>query len=124
MSNNKIMLVYDGFDKERTNIEDIIKKLDLSEYKIVDESMGKMKVKDILNSLKIESNNCKLPKEKLIVFNGFENEQLNDAINIIRSNIKPVPILAVATENSVEWTFEYLLEHLVEEREWFKKHQA
>jgi hypothetical protein len=123
LSNNKIMLFY-GFDKEEINIEDIIKKLDLSDYKIIYESMAKMKVKDILNSLKTESYNCKLPKEKLILFNNFEDEQLKDAIDIIRSNINPMPILAVATENSVEWTFEYLLEHLMEEREWFKKHQV
>ncbi len=123
LNNNKIILLY-GFDKEETNIEEIIKKLDLFDYKIIDESMAKMKVKDILNSIKIQFDNCKLPKERLILFNNFDDEQLNSAISVIRNNIKPMPILAVATENSLEWTFEYLLEHLIEEREWFKKQQV
>ena len=33
-------------------------------------------------------------------------------------------IMAVVTPTSIEWTFDYLLEHLMEEREWFKQKEA
>ncbi len=123
MNNNKIMLVY-GFDEEKETLEHIVKKENLPNYKVIEESMGRMKIKDIIDSLKLEVYDCRLPKEKVILFNNFDDEELDNTINIITSSIKPMPILAVITENSIEWTFEYLLEHLIEEREWFKKHKG
>lgn len=123
MENDKTMLIF-GFDKEEKQImHDLLKKSNLPDYKVIEESMGKMKIKDILNGLKLDIYNCRLPQEKVILLNNFNDEELEILIKGLRVNLISKPILAVVTETSIEWTFEYLLEHLIEEREWFKNHR-
>ena len=118
LQNDKIMLIY-GFDnEERTHVSEILQ----DNCKVVEESMGKMKIRDILNGLKLEIYNSKLPKEKLILFNNFEDEELKNLIKSLKSNIQPAPIFAIVTDTSIDWTFEYLLEHLIEEREWYRNY--
>lgn len=123
MENDKTMLIF-GFDKEEKQImHDLLKKNNLPEYKVIEEPMGKMKIKDILNGLKLDIYNCSLPQEKVILLNNFNDEELEKVIKDLRVNLISKPILAVVTETSIEWTFENLLEHLIEEREWFKNHR-
>lgn len=120
MENDKTMLIF-GFDKEEKQImHDLMKKNNLPDYKVIEESMGEMKIKDILNGLKLDIYNCRLPQEKVILLNNFNDEELEKVIKDLRANLISKPILAVVTETSIEWTFENLLEHLIEEREWFK----
>ena len=49
----------------------------------------------------------------------FKEEQLKVTIKFIRGFIQG-GVLAVSTTQNYKWTFKYLLEHLVEEREWFE----
>lgn len=118
MENNKTALIY-GFDETEQNI---LSKIFNGKYKVVEETMGKMKIGDILNGIRLEVYNCNLPSEKIVLFNNFEDEELKQVIRTIKVSIQPAPIFAVVTNTSIDWTFEYLLEHLVEEREWYKKH--
>ncbi|WP_246517206.1 DUF3783 domain-containing protein [Clostridium aciditolerans] len=123
MENDKTMLIF-GFDKEDKQImHDLLKKNNLPDYKVIEESMGKMKIKDILNGLKLDIYNCRLPQEKVILLNNFNDEELEKVIKDLRANLISKPILAVVTETSIEWTFENLLEHLIEEREWAKNYR-
>lgn len=122
LENNKAILIF-GFDAEEKQImHDLLKKNNLPNYKVIEESMGKMKIKDILEDLKLDIYNCRLPKEKVILFNNLNDQELEKSINKLRNNLKSNPIFAVVTETSIDWIFENLLEHLLEEREWFKKH--
>lgn len=118
LQNNKAILSYSLNDEEKNNISEILN----YNCKVVEQSMGKMKIKDILNGLKLEVINSHIPKEKVILFNNFEDEELKKTINLIKSVIQPAPIFAIVTETSIDWTFEYLLEHLIEEREWYRNH--
>jgi hypothetical protein len=118
LQNNKAILSYSLNDEELNNISE---KLNYN-CKVVEQSMVKMKIKDILDGLKLEVINFQLPKEKLILFNNFEDEELKKSINLIKSVIQPAPIFAIVTDTSIDWTFEYLLEHLIEEREWYRNH--
>lgn len=123
MENDKTMLIF-GFDKKEKQImHDLLKKNNLPDYKVIEDSMGKMKIKDILDGLKLDIYNCRLPQEKVILLNNFNDEELEKVIKDLRANLISKPILAVVTETSIEWTFESLLEHLIEEREWFKNHR-
>lgn len=123
LENDKTMLIF-GFDKEEKQImHDLMKKNNLPDYKVIEETMGKMKIKDILNGLKLNIYNCRLPQEKVILLNNFNDEELEKVIKDLRVNLISKPILAVVTETSIEWTFENLLEHLIEEREWAKNHR-
>lgn len=121
LENNKIALIYGLDEEEKQLIYGLLTKNNLPIYKVIDESMGKMKIGDILNGLKLEVYNSHLPKEKVILFNNFDDQELNSMITGIRKGFKIRPIIAVVTETSVSWSFEYLLEHLIEEREWHRK---
>lgn len=119
--NNKTILIYGLNEKEKNTMDEIVKTTNLCDYKVVEESMGNMKIRDILDGIKLEVVNCNLPQEKIILINNFSDEELNSTIKEIRQKIESKPILAVVTETSIDWTFSYLMEHLLEEREWFKK---
>lgn len=122
LENNKTILIF-GFDEEEKQImHDLIEKGNIPDYKVVEESMGKMKIKDILEGFKLDVYNCRLQQEKVILFNNLNDEELENSIKKLRNSLKSKPILAVITETSINWTLEDLLGHLIEEREWFKKH--
>lgn len=118
LQNNKVTLIYGFNEEEKNHVSEILK----NNCKSVEETMGKMKIRDILDGLKLEMHNSEVPKEKLILFNNFEDEELKESIKLIKSVIQPAPIFAIVTDTSMDWTFEHLLEHLIEEREWYRNH--
>ena len=123
LTNNKKMLIY-GFDKdEMALIDNLISKNSLPNYVVIQNSMMSMKVKDILKGIKIEIFSDKPIDERVILFNNLSDEELNISIKEISSVFNPRPVLAVITPTSIEWDVAYLIEHLVEEREWFKNRQ-
>lgn len=121
LDNNKEMLIF-GFEEEENEILDkIIKKNALPKYITITDSMAKMTLGDILRGIKLEVFNVNLPKEKVILFNNFSDEEINKSISEFKKFFKPMPIMAVITATSIKWTFEYLLEHLIDERSWYLK---
>ena len=113
LDNNKCILVYNLTKEE---LEKLNKKADLK-LKVVTDDMAEMKVKDIVEGIKILNYNNRMPNEKLILFNNYDEKGLVEAIKDIRSFIKG-GIIAVVTETTINWTFEYLLNHMIEERQW------
>lgn len=91
-------------------------------YILIDASMINLKIKDIIDGKKdnISSSGDDLINEKILLFNDYEEEILQKNIKNIRNFIKG-GILAVVTDTSREWTFDYLARHLIEEKEWFSK---
>ena len=53
------------------------------------------------------------------MINNYDDKLLQSAVKKVRLIVKG-PILAVVTPISSEWTFEYLSEHLIEERNHIK----
>ena len=99
-----------------------IKKIESQNIKVVEinNDMVLMKLEDIICEKINENSYDKLPlNEKALIFNGFKDQQLKVTIRYIRGFIKG-GVLAVSTAQNYKWTFKYLLEHLVEEREWFE----
>lgn len=116
LDNNKCIIIY-NLKTEDLNFLN-------NKYKIIEVSqeMANMKIKDILDGFKFETVNEKDEKEFLILFNNFGDAEIGTLIKKIRENIKG-GILAMVTENSIDWKLSYLLEHLVEEREWYLSQQ-
>lgn len=116
MIDEKKILVF-GLDSDEMS------KMGKSNMKLVpvDNTMLEMVVGDILTE-KGEGSapNDRFKGEKILVFNGIPDVQLKLIIDLTKRAIKKKPILAVVTETSVEWSFEQLVEHLIEEREWHK----
>lgn len=121
LNTKKVSLIYGFSNDEIQMIKDKLKEYNLPNCKEINSSMAKMKIKNIVEGLKFETINEKLPKEKTVIFNNLNDEELNASINLMRNMFKEQPIFAVVTENSNEWTFEDLLEHLIQEREWHRK---
>lgn len=121
MENNEIMLIY-GFSKEDTEEIDKLTKINnLPGCILIEKSMANMTIRDILHGLNLKVfNNIDIPEDKVILFNNFTDKNLDRSITILKKNLKESPILAVVTPTSIEWTFKNLIEHLIEEREWFK----
>jgi hypothetical protein len=121
VNRNKVTLIYGFGDKEKEKIEGIVKKYHLHKVKEIDAAMAGMKVGDILaEKAETALPKAEMPDEKVILFNDMSDEEIQKYIEHLRSSFKPLPILAVITETSEKWTFEYLVEHLIEEREKFK----
>ena len=122
LTNNKKMLIY-GFDKDDIGVIDgLISKNSIPQYVVIENSMISMKIKDILEGSKIEIFTDKSFNERVILFNNLSDDELNISIKEVSRVLSPRPVLAVITPTSIEWDVAYLIEHLVEEREWFKSH--
>lgn len=116
--NNKCILAY-GLDKEE------IGKIENQNIKVIEvtNNTALMKLEDIINEKINKDSYEELPvNEKAIIFNGFKDEQLKVTIRYIRSFVQG-GVLAICTPQNYKWTFSYLLEHLIEEREWFQSQQ-
>ncbi|MDV4150150.1 DUF3783 domain-containing protein [Clostridium sp. AL.422] len=117
LSNDKCILIYNAPESE-------LKELRNEGYKLIEVSkeMTEMTVSDILHGLRFETVNVELPNETVILFNCFSDEEIKLAITGIRQRFKG-GIFAAVTPTSIEWKFSYLIEHLIEEREWYLKNQ-
>ena len=92
-------------------------------FKVVNEKKAGAKINDLLVNSNIEAPCNELPEdEKAIIFNGYNDKELRETIKFIRRFIEG-GVLAVVTEMSSTWNFNYLLEHLIEEREAYKAQQ-
>ena len=118
LSNNKSILVYNA-PKEEVSV------LKNQGIKVVEVSpeMAEMTITDILGGLKFETISDSLPNESVILFNDFSDEEIKIAIKNIRQRFKG-GIFAAVTPTSIQWEFSYLVEHLIEEREWYRSMQG
>lgn len=116
--NYKCILAY-GLSEEQL---DKIKRRMIKVKEITKENAAE-RIIDILCG-NISENTCdELPvDEKALIFNGYNDKELRSTIKFIRSFVEG-GVLAVVTEESSKWTFKYLLEHLIEEREWYEAQQ-
>lgn len=119
LDNQKCILAY-GLEKEELTELEITK----NKFILITTEMVDMKIKDLVSGLKFENVADKAaPQEKVLIFNNFEDKELHELIKIVRTTVKN-SILAVVTPTSSEWTFSYLIEHLIEEREWYKQQKG
>lgn len=120
LSNDKVILIFGLGDEEKATLQNTIAQEGFPECKVITREMTSMTIKDIVAGLKFEVYDNTLPMERVVLFNNFTDEELDRGIKAVRASIAPGAIMAVVTPTSIEWTFKYLLEHLIEEREWYK----
>lgn len=123
MDNNKCILIY-GFNQDERDILHTIKEQEaLPEYKNITDTMTSMTLRNIIDGIKLELVSKPLPEEKVIIFNNLTDNELDRAIRAMRSSLEARPIFAVVTPTSIDWAFADLLEHLIEEREFYRNRQ-
>ncbi|MGA1847138.1 DUF3783 domain-containing protein [Deferribacter abyssi] len=87
---------------------------------IVFEGHKNLLVKDLLRS-QPDVENKKATKERMILFNNMPQKEIIRFIEIYKKYGFPKPLFCMVTEHNVEWSIEYLLSHLVKEREEVEK---
>ena len=115
LDNNKCILVYGLSNIELLNLKEL-------GYKIIEitPEMCEMTLMDVLLGMRLEIFNSDPIKEKVILYNNLSEDEIRKAIVDTRQNIKD-GILAVVTQQSINWKISYLIKHLREEKEWYSK---
>ena len=115
LENNKCILAY-GL----SNVE--LDKLKSLKHKVIEitPDMCKMKLNDILKGLRICIANENPIKDKMILYNNFSENEIKSVIKETRNCVKD-GVLAIVTPTSIEWEVEYLIKHLIEERDFYLK---
>ncbi len=115
---NKSLLVH-GLSKDEINSLRL-----LSKVIEITPQMVELKIKEIADGKNVSDVEgiIEMPNEKAILFNGFSDKEVQVLVKKIRNTVKG-GVLAVVTPISCNWSFKYLLTHLLEEREWYKKQQ-
>ena len=115
LDNNKCILVYGLSNVELLNLKEL-------GYKIIEitPEMCEMTLMDVLLGMRLEIFNSTPIKEKVILYNNLSQDELRKAITDTRQNIKD-GILAVVTQQSINWQISYLIKHLRDEKEWYSK---
>lgn len=124
LNNNKMALIFGFPEDEKVFLDEVFNELQLPKYKVIENNMANMTLKDIIGGLMIDTYDKDLPQEKIIIFNNFSDQELDKAIKKIRENKTIKPILAIVTPTSINWEFHYLLNHLLEEREQARKYMS
>lgn len=84
---------------------------------VIDKKNAGAKIGEILEGEK-KPTEKELPEEKVIIFSGYEDEEVQELVSKFRTIFSVRPILAVVTEHSIGWPFDYLLtEHLIKDRD-------
>lgn len=126
--NEKLILAYGLTKEEQERLNSFLSKKNILPCKIIEKNMGNVTIKEILSHVQWEESgiegkesNVELPNEKLLLFSNYIDKELFDLIASIRE-VKPInTIQAAVTPTSINWTISYLLQHLIEEREAYRK---
>ena len=117
--NYKCILAYGLTDEQLDKIQKRRLKV-----KVVNDKNAGARIIDLLCNNDIEAACNELPEnEKALIFNGYNDKELRETIKFIRKFVEG-GVIAIVTENSSKWTFDYLIEHLIEEREAYKAQQG
>jgi len=119
--NEKLILAYGLNKKEVEKLNSLLLKQNILPCKVIQKNMGNITIKEILCNVDDKKSDMELPNEKFLLFNNYKDKELYDLIDSIRGIKSSETILAAVTPTSINWTVNYLLEHLMEEREAYRK---
>ena len=118
LNNNKCILVYGLSQEELIAIRELGQ-----EIIEIRPDMCEMTITDIITGLDLPIFNTNPKNEKVILYNNFPEIELKNIIKDTRAIVQG-GILAIVTPTSTKWKVNYLIEHLVEEREWHAKRRG
>lgn len=112
LDNNKCILVYGLSTLEILRLRNL-------GYKLIEitPEMCEMILMDVILGLRFEIFNNSPIKEKIILYNNLSQEEIKKAMVDTRKNIKD-GILAVVTQQFINWKISYLIKYLINEKEW------
>lgn len=113
MNKEKLLLAYNLSNKEKEDLKKAGYNL-----RIINENNSGGKLSEIIDGKLIKHSGKDLKDIKMIIYSGFGiDDELKEVITYIRKNIVFGSIMAVTTKTNLNWSFDYLMEHLLEEKE-------
>lgn len=120
LSERCCIIVCNFNDKERKLIKTFGSMMGIKDQINVSWKNSNTLIKDILEN-NIDDKAEDGLKDKAIIFNAVPQDKLNMFLEKLHKMKMPPVMKAVVTEFSNEWSLNYLLEHLIEERRAAKK---
>ena len=106
--------------EEEKRINTRFSEMGIPEIVRIDKRQGSVKLRDIIEKGTSGEGEMELD-EHIVLFNEVSERGVYALMQEIKSLDVPKPIFAVVTENSIEWTFEDLASHLLQEKRAFEK---
>ncbi|MCB2294913.1 DUF3783 domain-containing protein [Clostridium algoriphilum] len=119
--NEKLILAYGLTNIEEKELNSLLSIQNILPCKVIKNNMGDFTIKEILSNIEGKESNIELPHEKLLLFNGYSDKRLYDLIDSLKQIKSADTILAAVTPTSIKWTISYLMQHLIGEREAYRK---
>lgn len=86
--------------------------------RIVDETNAGGTISELVEDKAVPHRGAPMGHVKIMIFSGYDtNDELKELIQSIRRKHVFGAIMAVTTKTNLQWRFDYLIEHLLEERE-------
>jgi hypothetical protein len=116
MQSQPQLLVWNYSTGEKSKLDAILKEIGAPSAVTIVETQGFLTLREIIAGSRC-SGDVLNSAEKVVLFHGLPQQGVLFLINFFKQTDLPRPIYAVVTEHSINWPFNELLEHLVEERE-------
>lgn len=108
-------LLYNFTANEIRQLQNITKVTGIRETIVLNSENGDQTIRNILDGEAFEP--CMdAPKEKAIIFNGIPSTKVHAFIEILKKYRFKRPLIAVVTEQSIEWQLKVVIENLIDER--------
>lgn len=109
------MLMYYFTPQEARQIMNVARMTGIKDHILLKPSHGAATIRDLLDD-KAEETHGEAIKEKAIIFNGIEASRMSLFIDSLKKCRIKRPIIAVVTEQSIDWSLNTLLVNLANER--------
>ncbi|MCU0588068.1 MAG: DUF3783 domain-containing protein [Syntrophobacteraceae bacterium] len=110
------LLVWNYSAAEKTRLDEILKEIGAPPAVAIAPEQGRLKVGDIVQGRSSDGEPL-TSEERVILFHEIPHKGILFLIDYFKQTGLPRPIYAVVTEHSIQWPFNELLEHLIEERD-------
>jgi hypothetical protein len=116
MESQPKLLVWNFTTEEMAGLDAFLLKIGAPSAISIDRTQGYLTVREIIDGSESRGEGL-TSAEKVILFHDVPQKGVFFLIDIFQRTDLPCPIYAVVTEQSIDWPFNELLEHLVEERD-------
>jgi len=117
------LLVWNYTDEEKTALDQLLKDVQAPPAVTIEKDQGHLSLTEIVHTDKRTENTFECD-EKIVLFYNIPPKGMSFLIDVSKKRPLPRPIYAAVTEHSIEWPFSELADHLIEEREEFRKRVA
>jgi hypothetical protein len=114
------LLVWNYTTAEKSKLDAFLQEIGAPSAVTIEATQGCLTLREIIDG-NGASGETFTSAEKVVLFHGLPQQGVLFLINFFKQTDLPRPIYAVVTEHSINWPFNELLEHLVEERDRMEK---